>query len=266
MQIPAPPHLAPFVKHFIYIQVTAKETKKYRLFPNGNTGLVFTLNNKKLRGSENSKVPYSCVFGQLTDSIDILMEGNIKVVIVVFQPFGLCQLTKIPGSKLRNSLIEADLIFGNQVLRLHQQLCEVNNLKEIILLTENFLVDQFLKSGNTDTNSLPQLVRFIIEKKGAISVKELTKYSELNKRKLQRLFLERIGLSAKRFIQIIKVHYFIGLLRTSEKNLTQLTYHSSYFDQSHLIKEFKKITSFTPNEYLRKRTLTVNFIELGTEK
>ncbi len=262
MQIPAPPHLSLFVKHFIYIDLLAVQEKKYRLFPNGNTGLVFTLNNNKFRDANNSILPYSYVFGQLTDTIDILIEGKVKVLIVVFQPFGLHQLTNIPGKELQNEVLEADLIFGKQVLNLHEHLTGLSEIEDIISVTEEFLLNQFLKSDTDNNTDMPLLVRVIIEKKGDISVKELVAYSQLHERKLQRLFLDKIGLTPKGFIQIVKLHYFIGLLKSGEDNLTSLAHEANYFDQSHLIKDFKKITSFTPTEYKNKQILAVNLIEV----
>ncbi|ULT25546.1 AraC family transcriptional regulator [Sphingobacterium sp. E70] len=45
--------------------------------------------------------------------------------------------------------------------------------------------------------------------------------------------------------------------------LTTISYESGYFDQSHLIRTFKKYTGFTPSIYLNNTSrLAINFMEL----
>ena len=79
------------------------------------------------------------------------------------------------------------------------------------------------------------------------------------------MFIKSIGISPKKFSDVIKLHHFLKRLKKEQpgKNLTSLAYEAGYADQSHLIKEFKKFTGMTPRTYITKADkLTVNFIKI----
>jgi AraC-like DNA-binding protein len=51
--------------------------------------------------------------------------------------------------------------------------------------------------------------------------------------------------------------------RITGRQLTGVAYESGYFDQAHFIKEFKKYTGITPQQYhARAQPLALNFLQL----
>jgi AraC-like DNA-binding protein len=71
-------------------------------------------------------------------------------------------------------------------------------------------------------------------------------------------------MSPKKFGNIVQFHSFLKLLRnkSAETSLTTISHESGYFDQSHLIRAFKKYTGITPSEYLNSTNrLAINFME-----
>ena len=99
--------------------------------------------------------------------------------------------------------------------------------------------------------------------KGQSTVNELTKLTGYPEHKLERLFRQAIGLSPAKYLQIVRLHYFLSLMRSahSEDSLTIAGLESGYYDQPHLIHNFKQITGLTPSQYLSTASsLTVNLI------
>lgn len=85
---------------------------------------------------------------------------------------------------------------------------------------------------------------------GTISVKEI--YSSLNvsKSKLEQHFNREIGLTPKEFCKIEKINSFIDTYKNSkDQSLTKLTYLCGYYDQSHLIKDFRYFLNTSPKRY-----------------
>ena len=112
-------------------------------------------------------------------------------------------------------------------------------------------------------------INFIFKNKGTNSINQLVKYTGYTERHIERTFIQYIGLSPKSFSNIVKLHTFLKLLRDKSKhnNLTRISCEAGYFDQSHLIREFKKYTGITPNEYLYKTNkLTTNFMEFDSSQ
>lgn len=98
----------------------------------------------------------------------------------------------------------------------------------------------------TILNSIEQ----IRESCGRTSVKDI--YSSLNvsKSKLEQHFNREVGLTPKEFCKIEKINYFINsYLEEPGQSLTELTYQCGYYDQSHLIKDFKYFLNTSPKKF-----------------
>ncbi|WP_425392625.1 helix-turn-helix domain-containing protein [Ekhidna sp.] len=85
---------------------------------------------------------------------------------------------------------------------------------------------------------------------GTISVKEIYKSLNVSKSKLEQHFNREIGLTPKEFCKIEKINCFINLYyNNSDQSFTELTYQCGYYDQSHLIKDFKYFLDTSPKKY-----------------
>ncbi|WP_228446764.1 helix-turn-helix domain-containing protein [Chryseobacterium sp. 3008163] len=97
----------------------------------------------------------------------------------------------------------------------------------------------------------------------------MVKHTGYSERHIERIFKECIGLNPKKFGNIVKLHFFLNLLKykSSQSNITDLCYDAGYADQSHLIKEFKKYTGITPTQYLKNTNrLAINFMEIKSNE
>lgn len=97
-----------------------------------------------------------------------------------------------------------------------------------------------------------------------VTIEQLVNYTGYTERHIERTFAQQVGMSPKKYVNIIQLHSFLKLLRNkpTEANLTSISYESGYFDQSHLIRMFKKYTGITPSQYLNSTNrLAVNFME-----
>ncbi|WDF48346.1 helix-turn-helix domain-containing protein [Chryseobacterium sp. KACC 21268] len=67
---------------------------------------------------------------------------------------------------------------------------------------------------------------------------------------LNRLFSKTIGKSPSEYR---KIHRFRNAIinQKNQKNLTDLSLESSFYDQSHLIKDFKQLTNVSPNSFFK---------------
>ena len=87
----------------------------------------------------------------------------------------------------------------------------------------------------------------------------------VSERTLERKFNQTIGITPKHFIDIVRLNTSAKILqRMKEKHrLAGVAYECGYFDQSHFIKDFKKITGVTPQQYHEQvRPLALNFLRL----
>jgi AraC-like DNA-binding protein len=267
MQLSPPKELAPYIKHYLFLDNDETAIQKLRLFSDGNTGVVFSLKSKLISGLDNYKVknylPTSFLYGQLNGFKDIYSDNEISLIIIVFQPNGIHQLLGIPAHEFQDSIIPVEDIFGRKTGILQEKLSEQNNQGRVEILNQFFssliavkpVSNQFIINNSLD---------FIIANKGDFTLKQLVDYTGYTERHLERKFKECIGLNPKKFGNVIRLHHFLKLLKhkSNDGNLTSICYDAGFSDQSHLIKEFRKHTGITPKEYLfSSGKLTNNLIK-----
>lgn len=89
----------------------------------------------------------------------------------------------------------------------------------------------------------------IVHQKGSIRIKRLAELLNVSQSTLERNFVRLVGISPKRYIEIIRNTEVLGRIKTS-KDWQSLTEELSYFDQAHFIKDFKRIMGVAPSSYL----------------
>lgn len=267
MQVSPTKELAPYIKHYLFLDNTATVIQKLRLFSDGNTGIVFSLKSKLISGLDNYEIkhylPASFLYGQLNGFKDIYSDNEISLIIIVFQPNGIHRLLGIPANEFQDAIIPAEDVFGRKIAILQEKLSGQNNQGKVELL------NQFFKTLITSKPASNQFIinnslDFIIANNGDFTLNQLVKYTGYTERHLERKFKECIGLNPKKFGNVIRLHHFLKLLKdkSNDNNLTTICYDAGFSDQSHLIKEFKKHTGITPKEYLHSTgKLTNNLIK-----
>lgn len=84
---------------------------------------------------------------------------------------------------------------------------------------------------------------------GMIRVSQLCDIFNITPRSLERHFTEEIGIPAKELLQIFRINRAIMMLAENpEANLAGISYLSGYFDQSHFIRDIRKITGISPGQ------------------
>ncbi len=125
-----------------------------------------------------------------------------------------------------------------------------------------FLEDQYRLSKAADP-VVEDCLEVIRDRHGEIKVMDLYDRAGVSKSTLEDRFNKEMGLSPKEFCKIEKINFFLSNYRRFGDNmtLTQLTFKSGYYDQSHLIKEFRYFVDLSPRKYLRE----VNRLDLRSQ-
>ena len=137
-----------------------------------------------------------------------------------------------------------------------------NNDSYLIDMVHKFLEEKYRLARSPD-HIVQQCIEMIRERNGEIKVKDLNAIVGVCKSTLEEKFSKELGLSPKEFCKIEKINYFLRNyeLADADMTLTQLTFKSGYYDQSHLIKEFRYFVDLSPRKYLKE----VNKLDLRTQ-
>jgi AraC-like DNA-binding protein len=245
--------LSPLVKCYWTLE-HPKEDKpqKQTIVPDGCMEMIFhygDLYNQYNDKGQRIIQPRCFVIGQLTEPLEIEPTGITGVFSVRFHPNGFLPFSNIPIKELENKAIPLEKLFGKEGLKMEECIIKANSSQERITLVETFL-----NSRLSDTKTIDRVVKSIVDTiltaNGQLSVDDLSKQTNINRRQLERKFSMVIGLSPKQLSKTIRLQATLKmLLNKNFTSLTALAYEGEYYDQAHFIKDFKEFTGLTPKEF-----------------
>lgn len=267
MQILPVKQLQPFIKHYLFLQSKGDDVKRLRLFSDGNMGVVFSVNSNRLFNAGTGPqglLPGSFLYGQISAYRNVCAMYETDLIIVVFQPTGINRLTGIPANGLSDSIVETSLVFGSPGDELYNRLAETPAIPGKLALLNNFFIKLAVKSHVAGNCFVTAALDVILKNKGLITSARLVKLTGYTERHIERKFNEYVGTTPKRFGNIVRLHTFLKALKANNNNaLTGMAYEARYADQSHLVRDFKKLTGMSPRVYLHNTDkLASNFVTL----
>lgn len=267
MQIIPSHNLVPYIKHYLFLDLMDIHNGLFRTFADGNTGIVFCLGTGALY-RDGSKLPKIFCYGQITDYRELEARGSLKLIIAVFRPFGMSSILNTSAGELKDKIVDLESVLGNRTRTLHDCLCETTSNLQVAENLNNFF-SGLLKGFEIRLYPMvAAATNWIMARNGLFKSEELIDFTGHNQRAIERAFHNLVGIAPKKLGSIIRLHYFLGEIRGtgSKYNFTPKVFDSGYFDQAHMIREFRKITGLTPTAYHVKSThLAVNVIVLPDE-
>ena len=172
------------------------------------------------------------------------LRGHVHLLGARLFP-GAAPLLGIDVQKLSDDWSPLDRFCGaRDVRRLVDSVSRAEGLAARIGAFDLFLIDRFL-NRQIDPR-LSRALRRCFAEQGALSVATLARAIAVDARTLGRLFRRWVGLSPKRFARIVRCQ--VALRDLGAGNGAALAAQLGYFDQAHLIREFKELFGGTPTD------------------
>jgi AraC-like DNA-binding protein len=211
--------------------------------------------NYRLIDYESGKVSFSApvlVVGPSTRrKTDLQLKGNYKVFTIHFQPAGFYRLFGIPARELTNEGWNAFDLIGRQIEIVLEQLQHSSTAREMITIAEGFLLKKLLSSAKP-FHPVQTAAATIIRQGGQVAIDTLISTCNLSLRQLERQFDEQIGMSPKLYLRIARFNQALKLKeQRPDLTWTDITYLLNYYDQMHLIKDFRDLSGETPSKLSR---------------
>ena len=170
----------------------------------------------------------------------------IKGFAVVFKQNGIQKLFRLSHSEINRHAIEGENLFRDHTEELWYKIKTASGINEMKMHLEAFL-ERYLAYIDFSEPPFTKILNTIMMKQGILSLGQLCADFHISKRTLQRKFLDEIGMPPKEYLQIARLNYALKLIKSNQyKNLTELSYLSGYYDQSHYIRDIRKMFGITP--------------------
>lgn len=166
---------------------------------------------------------------------------------VRFFPGAAHSLLGIPLQELANAHYDIDVIWPGMAERIGQAIFEAPSFEIKIRIMERFLLSNIRNRTSKNENLIRNLLYRIFETEGESSVQELAAREAVSSRQMNRVFGEWIGASPKRFCKIVRFQAIVGDMKRKHKiDGASLALQHGYYDQAHMIRDFKRFYGDSP--------------------
>jgi AraC-like DNA-binding protein len=230
-----------FVEHYWIVSWDLRGQEPYvqETLPYPSVHLVFEKDNSR-------------VFGVGRRKFSRHLEDKGQVFGIKFKPGAFYPFVKLPVSNFTDTSISFGDAFGIDGNILEDAIFSREDEAEMREIGENFLRERF-PERDENVAEINRIVDYIIAHPEITRVDDVVSRLNLNKRTLQRLFSQYVGVSPKWVIQRYRLHEVAErLANNTTVDLTSMALDLGYFDQAHFIKDFKAIVGWTPAEYAKR--------------
>ena len=204
----------------------------------------------------------------------ILPDGAMELIINLGDPQTLCArnhpgkrtlfrrswISGMPLCEFSEQVIELDDVFGPQINELRDRLGEKTTADAGFDLLEEWLRAQ---QRTPPTRAVGYALRAIENGADSVRIGRMAAEIGISHKHLLREFHRCVGLTPKTFSRLCSFQRVIQSVgHRPEVEWADTARKCGYYDQAHLIREFRAFSGFTPASYLVKRGPFLNYLEV----
>lgn len=246
---PSHPQLAELIAGFYFVRNTNWEELHYQTFPNNysilsvlkNSVVTFTGNRAECRPSEKPLITSNLTISY-HGPISINYYGPVNELTIYFRPLALQSFFAAESSHAVGAFSE--FIGSRDFNDLTEQILEMKDRTEQISALEDYLLSKVQFEID------PFLCKLLAEVQGRRPISEIAEKMGISRQYLNRLFSKHFGKSPMLFRKISR---FRNAVRASinANTISDLTFDNFFYDQSHLIRDFRELTHLSPKVFLK---------------
>ena len=197
-------------------------------------------------------IPWAEIYGTGLYARPMVIEGSKYYFGVRFLPGQCLILNKISFKELIGIEVPFIDIINEEIFT---KIVNNRNFYEQIHIFMDFYLKNREKVNIISSNDKLSvyLLDEILKSKGNVHIEDLSKKSEYSIRYINKIFKDNYGISPKLFSKVIRFQSLLGTINKSE--LTEIDFAGvaaelDYYDESHMIKDFRQFANTTPKRYV----------------
>ncbi len=255
---PAPP-LDRFVEQLWYWEGAPLAHAKDRLLPNGQCGLIVNLVEDETRSYSGpdddvmQRYPGAVLCGPYSRYFVIDTREQRANVGVGFRPGGTWPFFDPAGDELQNQHVALRELWGSAGDTLRERILAAPTPRAKLLLLEAELLQRVIRPLQRRAEVEFAVAR-LNEAPHDYTIAMLSEHVGLSARRFTRLFSLQVGLTPKLYARVQRFQRVLECMQDSAaRDWTEVAQDCGYFDQSHLIRDCRSLSGFTPTELAARR-------------
>ena len=231
------------------------ESQPERILPDGCAEIILNFGDRFLQHGPNRRVlqPRYFFVGQITGPMLISPTGTVNLIGIRFHPGGTKALLRLDLDQTTNEVVDlgdSREWFPSEWL---DRLVNLRSIEDRLSLLESLLCLR-LQGVPSDMTTL-RLARKIVKHHGVISIDELSRAAGISGRQLERRFRREVGLGPKMLGRILRFQHVFRAVEHDDPAWATLAVECGYYDQAHLIRDFRQFADQTPAALIAQRTI-----------
>lgn len=254
---PAALALARFVEDVRIVAPPPGQAFDLERIPDGRTALLF----RELEGAREGS---AYVAGPRTRATFKRKTGLARTVILRFKPGWSVALLGVPASELTDRIAPLEDMWGRAGRELGAALLAARSRADVLDRVARALS---LRAGRSLATSSGQLARRAVHllEDGEVRVERVADRLGVTARHLRRAFLEHVGVGPKEFARTVRLQRALRMAATS-CDWARIAADSGYYDQAHLIADFRQLVGRTPGALFKRADRTAANVDESTHR
>lgn len=241
--------LIPYIRHYWFLDAFVETRFPQRTIPVGCVSLVFHQGVRMFSSAADRLQPRSFISGLYPTYTDLSSSGQVRMIVVVFQPFGLNAFFKAPVSEFYGLDLSVEDMEDISFRELEDKLFSVLDSQSAVGLLNDFFTGKIGSFNDYDLRRITEVVQ-TLDRDETATVRSLSEVACLGEKQFKRIFSRYTGFNPKEFLRIVRFQRALYKLQWRPLlDFTTVAMECGYFDQSHMIRDFKSFSGYTPSEY-----------------
>jgi AraC-like DNA-binding protein len=236
---------------YVWASQGAPAHAKERVVPTGTLELAVSLVEEKGRidglGGGDQLSSGTFVAGAYRRPFTFDTRESASVVGVHLRPGYAGVILGVPPGELTDRHVDLEALWGRRARELRERLCDATTTHQRFAILEAALASRL------DERHVHPAITYALDAlaRPEARVRDIAKSLGFSQRRLIELFTARVGLTPKRFARVLRFHRAAALARNAEFDWTRVAHECGYYDQAHLIRDFRELAEVTPTDLFR---------------
>lgn len=197
------------------------------------------------------------VAGLRTNATYVAQPRRQVGIQLAIHPLAARRLFGVRAGELTALSYDGEDVLGQRVPRLRERLRELRTWPARFAEIERFLAagSELTTSGETPRREVAVAWRYLAERGGSATVTELGRHTAMSSRQLGKLFERELGMGPKTVASLMRFDHVVAAIAAAVRagrapRMAEIAARCGFYDQSHLVREFRRFTDTTPGRFL----------------
>jgi AraC-like DNA-binding protein len=211
--------------------------------PDGRTMIVFRVLADGRQGDVAVK-------GPRTRALFKYADGIARAVMVSLKPGWSASLLGVAANTLTDRIVPLEDLWGRPGVDLYFDLFEAGSVPEMLRRLSGAIAHRAHRAFEPSSARLARQAVRLLEG-DQIRVESVADRLGVTSRHLRRAFTETIGIAPKHFARSVRLQRALRMVAASN-DWSRVATDAGYYDQAHLIADFRELLGLTPGAFLKR--------------